>query len=84
MKVIRQSCFVMEVRRLGRHLSNNENYSCSEERKSVLTGHDISSLVVDKLCDQSRGQNTAVTYFYLDFTGRKEQSVASISGSLMR
>ena len=66
-KVIRQSCFVMEARGLGRYLSNNENYSCREERESVLTGHDISSLVVDKLCDQFRGQNTAATCFYLGF-----------------
>ena len=51
---------------------------------STLTGHDISSLVVDRLCDQCRGQNTAVTCFYLDFAARKEQSVASILGSLLR
>ena len=62
----------------------NENYSCREEWKSVLTGHYISSLVVDKLCDQSRGQNTVVTCFYLHFAAQKEQSVASILGSLLR
>ena len=39
---------------------------------------------MDRLCDQSRGQNTAVTCFYLDFAARKEQSVASILGSLLR
>jgi len=50
----------------------------------VLTGHHVSSLVVDRLSDQSRGQNTAVTCFYLDFAARKEQSVASIMGSLVR
>jgi len=43
-----------------------------------------SSLVVDRLCDRSRGQSTAVTCFYLDFAARKEQSVASILGSLLR
>jgi len=50
----------------------------------VLTGCDVSSLVVDSLCDQSDGQETAVTCFYLDFAARKEQSVASILGSLLR
>jgi len=50
----------------------------------VLTGHHVSSLVVDRLSDQSRGQKTAVTCFYLDFAARKEQSVASILGSLVR
>jgi len=39
---------------------------------------------VDRLCDWSRGQNIAVACFYLDFAARKEQSVASILGSLLR
>jgi len=55
-----------------------------KERESVLTYHDISSLVVDRLCDQARGQNTAVTCFYLDFAARREQSVTNILGSLLR
>ena len=50
----------------------------------MLIGHDVSSLVVDRLCDQARGRNTAVTCFYLDFAARKEQSVANILGSLLR
>jgi len=50
----------------------------------VLTGHHFSSLVVDRLCDESEGKNTAVTCFYLDFAARKEQSVANILGSLLR
>ena len=50
----------------------------------MLTGYDVSSLVVDRLCDQSRGQNTAVTCFYLDFAAGKEQSVTNILGSLVR
>jgi len=84
-KAIRQSCFAMEVQGSGRHLSGNGNYPRRrEEREPVLTGHDVSSLVVDRLCDQSEGQNTAVTCFYLDFAARKEQSVASILGSLVR
>ena len=83
-KVIRLSCFVMEVRGSGRHLSGNESYSWREEEEPVLTGRNVSSLVVDRLCDQSSGQNTAVTCFYLDFAARKEQSVASILGSLLR
>jgi len=84
-KVKRQSCFAMEVQGSGRHLSGNGNCPRrKEERESVLTGLDVSSLVVDRLSDQSRGQNTAVTCFYLDFAARKEQSVAGILGSLVR
>ena len=50
----------------------------------MLADHDVSSLVVDRLCDQPRGKNTTVTCFYLDFAARKEQSVTSILGSLLR
>ena len=50
----------------------------------MLTDNDVSSLVVDRLCDQSKGQNTTVMCFYLDFAARKEQSVTNILGSLLR
>jgi len=39
---------------------------------------------VDRLCDQAMGQNTAVTCFYFDFAARKEQSVTSMLGSLVK
>ena len=50
----------------------------------MLTGRDISSLVVDRLCDQARGQNTAVACFYFDFAARKEQSATNVLGSLLK
>jgi len=39
---------------------------------------------VDRLCDQTRGQNAAVTCFYFDFAARKEQSATNMLGSLLR
>jgi len=84
-KLTGQSCFAMEARESAKHLSGNENYSQkTEERGSILTSHNVSSLVVDRLGDQARGQNTAVMCFYLDFSARKERSVVSILGSLLR
>ena len=50
----------------------------------MLTGRYDSSLVVDKLCDQSREQNTSVTCFYFDFAARKEQTATSMLGSLLK
>ena len=50
----------------------------------MLTIRDVSSLVVDRLCDESRGQDTAVTCFYFDFAARNEQSVTSMLGSLAK
>jgi len=50
----------------------------------VLTSHHGSSLVVDRLCDQTKGQNTLVTCFYFDFAARKEQTAASVLGALLK
>jgi len=50
----------------------------------MLTGYDTSSLVVDRLCDQTRGQCSAVTCFYFDFAARKEHSVTNMLGSLLK
>jgi len=50
----------------------------------VLTSRDDSSLVVDRLCDQTSGQNTAVSCFYLDFATRKDQCATNVLGSLLK
>ena len=50
----------------------------------MLISRDTSSLVVDRLCDQARGQNIAITCFYFDFAARKEQSATSMLGSLLK
>lgn len=50
----------------------------------MLIGHDGSSLVVDSLCDQTRGQNTVVSFFYFDFRARKEQTAINMLGSLVK
>jgi len=54
------------------------------ERGAVLTSRGGSSLVVDKLGDQVRGQIAAVTCFYFDFAARKDQSATSVFGSLVK
>ena len=50
----------------------------------MLINCDGSSLVVDWLCDQARGQNAAVSCFYFDFAARKEQSATNVLGSLVK
>ena len=50
----------------------------------MLTSGNYSSLVVDRLCHQTRGQNTPVTCFYFDFAARKEQTAISMIGSLLK
>jgi len=50
----------------------------------MLTSGNYSSLAVDRLCDETRGQNTAVTCFYFDFAARKEQTAIGMLGSLLK
>ena len=50
----------------------------------MLISRDGSSLVVDRVCDQARGQNAAVSCFYFDFAAWKEQSATSMLGSLVK
>jgi len=50
----------------------------------MLTSGNDSSVVVDRLCNRTRGQHTAVTCFYFDFAARKEQTATSMLGSLLK
>ena len=50
----------------------------------ALTNRDVSSLVIDRLCDQARGQNVAVACFYFDFAAQREQPSTSMLGALLK
>ena len=50
----------------------------------MLISCDISSLVIDYLYSQARGQNAAVACFYFDFAAENEQSLVGILGSLLK
>ena len=49
----------------------------------MLTSCNVSSLVVDKLCDPARRQSIVV-YFYLHRASQEEQSLTDVLGSLMK
>ena len=53
-------------------------------KRLVLTSRNVSSLVIDSLCDQARGKNVAVVCFYFHFAAQKEQSPTSMLGSLLK
>src|SRR5437588_7617199 len=52
----------------------------------LLIGCDDSSLVIDKLCDETVEEDTStiVTCFYSDFAARNEQTPINMLGSLLR
>ena len=59
-----QFCFAMEIREWGRLISGNKGEPRGMKgREQLLTSCDISSLVIDSLCDQAREQNAAVACF---------------------
>jgi len=50
----------------------------------LLIRCNVSSLVVDTLCEQAVKGNAAVAYFYFDFAAREEQSPAAVLGSVLQ
>jgi len=54
------------------------------EKRQVLTGRGVSSLVIDSLCDRAGGRNVAIACFYFDFAAQKEQSSTSVLGALLK
>ena len=50
----------------------------------MLTSNKISSLVIDTLRMQARGQDTAVIFLYCDYQAQKHQSAVNMIGSLVR
>ena len=80
-----QFCFAMEIRGSARLiLGNKDEANGIEEKGQVLTSRAASSLVIDNLCDQARGQNTTVACFYFDFAVQKEQSATNTMGALLK
>ena len=50
----------------------------------MLISCDISSVVIDRLCNGARGQTATVACFYFDFVAEQEQSPVGILGSLLK
>ena len=50
----------------------------------MLTSCDVSSLVIDRLCDEARGKYVVVACFYFDFASQKEQPSTSMLGALLK
>jgi len=55
-----------------------------EARKMLLISCNISSLVIDSLCEKAVEGNTGVACFYFDFAVPEEQSPDAILGSVLR
>ena len=73
------------IRGSAKHTLGKKDEARGIERKGrVLTSRDVSSLVIDRLCDQARGKNAAITCFYFDTASRREQSATRVLGALLK
>jgi len=50
----------------------------------MLTNNGVSSLVIDTLRKQMRGQNVAVLSLYCNYQAQKDQSAVNLIGALLR
>jgi len=79
-----QLYFVTVIQGLAK-LTLGEGEPRGIERKGrVLTSRDVSSLVIDRLCDQAREHNVAVACSYPDFSAGREQSSTNMLGALLK
>ena len=85
MNLIKESCFAMEIQGSAKHIIGTKEEARDNGRKGqALTSHNISSLVIDTLCDQHGDQNVTVACFYFDFAAQKDQSPASTMGAVLK
>ena len=69
---------------MGKPISGERQLSEERRKDGGADEQNISSLVVDRLCDKAGEQNIAVACFYVDFAAREEQSPTNILGSLLK
>ena len=50
----------------------------------MLTVGNISSLVIDSLCDQSKKEDVAFVGLYYDFLAQLEQTITNVMGSILK
>ena len=59
----------------GRDLSRNQ---------TPLTARNVSSRVIDNLCDRAGGEDIAVAGLYCDFLSQQEQTTTNIMGAILK
>ena len=53
-------------------------------KRISLTARNISSLVIDSLCDQAKEENITVAGLYCDFLSHQEQTIPNIIGAILK
>jgi len=67
----------------GKDISNVSSCVRSEQESS-LTVSNISSLVIDELCDEPGEKTIAIAMFYCDFRDQEKQTTTNIIGAILK
>ena len=68
----------------GEDISKVSSWFIRSEQESPLIVSNISSLVIDDLCDGRCGGGCAVAMFYCDFRNQREQTTTNIMGAILK
>ena len=83
--LIVQPYFATEIQEWERAISRKRACIVAENQGILLLiCYNDSSLVIDKLCDETAEGDPTVACFYFDFAARSEQSPVNMLGSLLR
>jgi len=85
LNLIKQFCFAMEVRESAKlTLGEINEPRVVKDKEQALTRGGCSSVVVDHLCSQARGQNSTIACFYFDFASQNDHPPTRFLGSLLK
>ena len=84
MNPITQFCFATVIRGPAKLTFGKGEPRGIEAKRQALTSRNVSSLVIDSLCDQARRGDSTVSCFYFDFAAQKEQSLTNMLGALLK
>ena len=79
------SCFATEIQGSARLiLGKRDELRDNGTKGQALTSRNVSSLVIDTLCDRDEEQTATVTCFYFGFAAQKDQTPTSTMGALLK
>jgi len=70
--------------RSGEDISEVSPWFIRSEQEPLLIVSNISSLVIDELCDGRCEEGIAIAVFYCDFRDQREQTTTNIMGAILR
>jgi len=68
----------------GEDLSNVTIWVIWKKQESLLTASNVSSLVIDSLCDGPCEDDIAIAMFYCDFRSQQQQTTTNIMGAILK